>query len=284
MAQSIYTRGKNEEGKWRYSRVEAGRGHKTSHLEPPFFVRPFRNGKQVWHLLGAQTFKDAEVEAEQVGVALEAQARGLTVAELADDPNRISLANAIDKFIKNAEATKKRKTVIGYRLNLNQFAELSPSIRFLDQVTGDAIRAFRDSLHDQGYDTRTQHNRIITVLSLLKRNNLKTDFSMKGDLLSFEEGIPVPYSNDQLEKLFKTMVEKETVNEKTYSGKWFGEKIRFQFFLGTGCRDKEVTYAAWDDIDFDKKTYHVRGKKGTAFTPKNWSSGSFRCRLNWSNS
>src|SRR2546426_12836068 len=50
------------------------------------------------------------------------------------------------------------------------------------------------------------------------------------------------------------------------------EEIRYKFFLGTGCRDKEVTFAAWSDIDFDKKTYHVRRKEDVHFTPKSHES------------
>ena len=46
------------------------------------------------------------------------------------------------------------------------------------------------------------------------------------------------------------------------------EKIRHKFFLGTACRDKEVTFAAWSDIDFEKKTYHVRSKNDVGFSPK----------------
>jgi hypothetical protein len=42
------------------------------------------------------------------------------------------------------------------------------------------------------------------------------------------------------------------------------EQIRYKFFLGSGCRDKEVTFAAWNGIDFDKKTYHVRRKMFTS--------------------
>jgi len=152
MPQSIYTRGKNEQGKWRYSRIETGKGRKTSQLEPPFFVRPFRNGKQVWHALGAQTFRDAETEATQVGVGLEAQAQGLTVAELDNNPNRITLAKAIEKFIKNAEASKKHRTVNGYKLNLSNFVESASAagIKFLDQINGDTIREFRDFLREDG--------------------------------------------------------------------------------------------------------------------------------------
>ena len=255
MAQSIYTRGKNEQGKWRYSRVESGRGRKTSHVQPPFFVRPFRDGKQVWHALGAQTFDDAVIEAAAIGVGLEAQAQGLTVTELTNNPNRVTIAKAVEKFLKNAEATKKRKTVNGYKLNLSQFKESADGVKFLDQVDGDTVRAFRDFLRDDGYDVRTQHNRVITVLSLLKKNGVKTDFSMADDLQPFQEEIAVPYSDDQLKKLFAQMDDEE--------------KIRYKFFLGTGCRDKEVTFAAWDDIDFEKKTYHVRAKHDVGFSPKN---------------
>src|SRR5689334_563205 len=136
MPQSIYTRGKNQDGKWRYTRVKTGKGRKTSHLEPPFFVRPFRNGKQLWHTLGAQTFKEAEVEAAQVGVGLDAQAQGLTVAELADSHNRVTIRKAIEKFIRNSEASKKHRSVNGYKLNLAQFVE-STEVKFLDQVNGD---------------------------------------------------------------------------------------------------------------------------------------------------
>jgi integrase/recombinase XerD len=50
------------------------------------------------------------------------------------------------------------------------------------------------------------------------------------------------------------------------------ERIRYKFFLGSGCRDKEVTFAVWSDIDFDKKTYHVRRKEDVHFTPKSHES------------
>ena len=68
----------------------------------------------------------------------------------------------------------------------------------------------------------------------------------------------VPCSEDEMKKLFREM-DKE-------------EAIRYKFFLGTACRDKEVTYAAWAGINFDKKTYTVRGKPDEGFTVKNHES------------
>jgi len=50
------------------------------------------------------------------------------------------------------------------------------------------------------------------------------------------------------------------------------EKIRYKFFLGTACREKEVTYAAWQDIDFARGIYHIRRKPDVGFTPKKHES------------
>ena len=251
---SIYTRGKLD-GKWRYSRIEVGRGKRTAHLNPPFYVRPFRNGKQSWHALGAQSFEEALTEAEQVGVGLEAQAQGLTVAELEANPNRITLIDAVEEFLKNAEASKKSKTLNGYRLNLNQFRESCPQIKFIDQVDIKTLRAFRDWLKAKGYDPRTQHNRLLTILSLLKDHKISTGFSLKQDLPTYEENPPVPFTDEDLKKLFAVMDEEE--------------QLRYKFFLGTAAREQEVQYATWQDINFEKMEFHVRAKKDVGFTPKN---------------
>jgi len=253
MAQSIYVRLKNPAGKWRYVHVKTGRGRQIGDYKPPFYVRPTRDGKQTWHALGAETFRDAAAEAEKIHTGLEAQSKGLTVTEL-EDSNRISIKKAVEKFLAQATATKKRKTVLGYRLNLTNFLE-STKAKFLDEVDGDTVREFRDFLTSKGFDVRTVHNRIITVLSLLKKNKIKTDFAIKDDLAKFEDEICTAYGEEYLQKLFAAMDPEE--------------EIRYKFFLGSGCRDKEVTFAAWDDINFEEKTYHVRPKRDVGFSPKN---------------
>jgi integrase/recombinase XerD len=253
MALSIYNRCKNAAGEWRYCRIEARRGVKTGDLKPPFYARLSRNGKQVWHGLHAETFQDAQTEIIAVEAGVEAQAKGLTVAGL-DNTNRITIKRAVESFIQHAEKSKKKKTVNGYKLNLHQFEE-STSVKFLDEVTRDTIRAFRDWLSVKGYDPRTQHNRVLTVLSLLKENKMSTSFSLKRDLPTYEEDPPVPFSEEELKKLFSAMTEEEVV--------------RYKFFLGTAAREQEVQYASWQDIDFEKMEFHVRAKKDVGFTPKN---------------
>ena len=69
---------------------------------------------------------------------------------------------------------------------------------------------------------------------------------------------PHPYEPAELQKLFASMDEEETV--------------RYKFFLGTACREQEVMYAAWPDIDFARGIYHIRAKPDAGFTPKKHES------------
>jgi len=54
------------------------------------------------------------------------------------------------------------------------------------------------------------------------------------------------------------------------------EKLLYHFFLGTGCRDHEVTFASWADINFQKQTYTVRSKPEVGFFVKNHESRTVR--------
>jgi hypothetical protein len=94
---SLYVREKNPTGVWRYKRVKEGRGVKTGDLAAPFFTRPSVHGKQLWKTLLATTFKEAKEEAAQLTAALDAQAKGLTVAEAdaLSNTNRIPIRTAV---------------------------------------------------------------------------------------------------------------------------------------------------------------------------------------------
>ena len=41
-----------------------------------------------------------------------------------------------------------------------------------------------------------------------------------------------------------------------------------KFFLGTGCREQEVSHAEWSDIDWQRHTFTVKAKPRWGFTPK----------------
>ena len=256
---SLYTREKNTDGAWRYKRVKEGRGVKTGDLAAPFFARPSVNGKQVWKSLSSRTFREAKEEAGHLTVALDAQAKGLTVAEAEalTNANRIPIKTAVHTYLEQ-KSGKAKKTVAQYRLTLNEFIEaLGGKVRFLDEITEEVLRRYKKFMVDQGYAGKTIDTRLNIVFFLLKKNGIAARIP-RDEMPVVEEEVAVPYTDEELKRLFAAMDEEETV--------------RYKFFLGTGCRDKEVTFAAWSDIDFDKKTYHVRRKEDVHFTPKSHES------------
>ena len=256
---SLYIREKTAKGIWQYRRIKPGRGVKTGELRAPFFTRPFLEGKQTWKILSAQSFKEAQEEAGQLAAALEAQSKGLTVAEAEQlrNAHRVAIRSAVDTYLeqKNGKAIR---TVAQYRLTLNEFIEaIGPKVRFLDEVTENVLRSYKKYMFEQGFAGKTIDTRLNIVFFLLKKNGIAARIP-RDEMPTVEEEVAVPYTEEELKRLFAGMDEEETV--------------RYKFFLGTGCRDKEVTFAAWADLDFDKKTYHIRRKEDVHFTPKSHES------------
>jgi integrase/recombinase XerD len=252
--ESIYNRVKTATG-WKFERVEEGQGKRTAHLTPPFYARPWKDGKQRWYRLHAETFVQAKKEAEKLDAALTADAMGLTVAEAESIGNRTPLAVAVRRFMED-NASKAPKTVAQYQHALKQFSE-STRVKFIDEVTVDALKRFKADLEAEGYAGKTIDTRVNIVYFMLKDN--KNDARIPTKYMpTVEEEAAVPYSEDELAKLFAAMNPED--------------RIRYRFFLGSGCRDREVTFAAWNDIDFDAHRYHVRKKPDVGFFPKTHES------------
>jgi integrase/recombinase XerD len=256
---TLYQRLKIEGKGWRYQRVKTGRGIKTGDLTGPFYLHVVvgtkPNGKpdQQWHPLVGDTFKEADEDATTIQARRDAKASGVKVE--GEDFNRIPIKTAVENFLSETAKSKGKATVAAYTLHLNQFLSSNGKIRFIDEVNGNTLKNFRDFLAGQKFSEKTQHNRVVTVLTLLKKHGVKHDFSLADDLPSVDEEPAIPYESEELKKLFEAMDPEES--------------IRYKFFLGTACRDKEVTFAAWSDIDFTKGLYHVRPKKDAGFTIKN---------------
>ncbi|MGA8221590.1 MAG: site-specific integrase [Candidatus Acidiferrales bacterium] len=255
---TLYRRAKDEKGKWRAVKVREGRGIRTSALVGPFFVRPFVKGVQKRHSLHSTTFVEARVEADEIEKLYEAQAKGLTVAELEGqiNGNRIPIKSVVETYLELKKG-KARKTREQYRLTLNEFIEGLGKVKFLDEINVDVLRRYKNFLAAKGFAGKTIDTRINIVNFLLKKNGITARLP-KDEMPVVETEEAVPYSDEELRKLFKEM-----------NGE---EAIRYKFFLGTAARDKEVTFASWADVSFDKKTYTVRSKPDVGFTVKNHES------------
>ncbi len=238
--QTIWQRIKANKG-WRYERVEEGRGKRTRDLQPPFYVRPRINGKQTYQRLAAESFADARVEADKLGDVFEAAAKGLTVAEAENIANlkRTPIKTVVDDFMKRKSSLAPR-SLVRYDNVFAQFLEVMTLLRvkFLDQMTVDVLRKYKAHLEHKNYAGSTIVNRYILIREMLAKNGIAARLE-KDELPIVEEEPATPYTEAELKRLFAAMNAEEAA--------------RYKFFLGTGCRDREVSFAAWNDIDFGVK-------------------------------
>jgi integrase/recombinase XerD len=259
---------KNGAGKWRYVSIEEGQGKRTGGLLPPFYVRPVDvNGKQFWHRLtrdektSVATYAEAKEVAERGKIIRDAEKKGLTV-EQASDPfneNRVPLVAAVKKFLDDCEgAGRKPKTLVAYRLALANFeAALKPkTVRFLDEITLETLKGHVKFLRDAGYSPKSIANQTTTVAGFLNEilGKGKGPRIRRKDRPPVQKRIPEAYTKEELEAIFAAMDDEE--------------RIRFRFFLKTACREQEVQFATWKDIDFNRKVFTVRAKEDVEFTPK----------------
>src|SRR5690242_19911493 len=152
MKVSIYTRSKNESGRWRYSRVNTGRGLRPANMQGPFYLRYTAPDAKQPFIAGGDTLAEAQEAADRLALGLKAQSKGLTVAQLDDltNANRVPIKAAVEKFLEMKKG-KAPKTVAAYRLNLSEFVESLPSkIRFLDEINADVLRGFKEQMAKQG--------------------------------------------------------------------------------------------------------------------------------------
>lgn len=257
---SIYRREKADGKGWRYVRVNLGRGRRPAD-SPPYYIRFSINGKRQWSD-PYPTLEDAQDAAESLPNVIEAQSKGISLGELTElrNANRVPIKVAVETYL-DQKKSKSPKTVAQYRLALNEFTESLGKIRFMDEITADVLRGFKRSMEEEGFAGKTIDTRLNIVYFLLKKNDITVRLP-KDEMPTIEEEPAVPYTEEELNKLFAAMNEEEVV--------------RYKFFLGTACRDREVTFAAWNDVNFDKKTYTVRSKSDAGFTVKNHESRTMR--------
>jgi integrase len=251
---TIYRRWK-EGDDWKEGKVVEGRGIRTSTITGPFFVRPFVNGKQERYTLHSETFTEAKQEAVEVQKMYVAHARGLTVNELAtmQNSNRQPIRSVVETYL-DQRKNKRPKTISQYRTAMEGFIESLGKVRFLDEITPDVLRNHMNYLIAKGYAGKTVDTRTNIVTFMLKKNGVEARVP-KDEMPAIETAHAEVFPDDDLNAMFNIMTPEQS--------------ILYKFFLGSACRDQEVQYAAWADINWQKRTFHVRSKPDDGFVVKN---------------
>ncbi len=254
---SVYARFKSSHG-WEYQRVGRGRPPKDAKFHIRFTDA---QGKRRW----SQPFntpQEAQENAAGVAVAVEA-AQGLTVAEYQDETNagKTPVKIAVERFLK-LHRNDRPKTVEQYDGALSHLlANLPDGVRSVkDLATSHALDTYLQTLQAEEYGSKTIATRMGVIFSMLKDNKKETGVEYASRLVSLPEPVqsrPKAYPNEEMVQLFSAMTDEE--------------RVRYLFFLHTGCREQEVMYATGDDVDFKQRKYHVtgEGKQDVNFVPKN---------------
>lgn len=253
---AVYARFK-EAGAWRYQKVGKGRPPKNASFHVRFTDT---QGKRRW----SQAFKsveDANANSEGVKIANVAASKGLTVEEFKDVVNagKTTIKDAVANFLK-LHRNDRPKTIQQYTMVLTNLLSNSDARFVRDLATTDSLNDYIEVLKRDGYAKKTISTWMGVVFSLLKDYKSETGVEHASKLVSLPKPVqsrPKAYTSEELVQLFGAMSDEE--------------RARYLFFLHTGCREQEVQFATWDEVDFKQRKFHVTGdgKDDVNFVPKN---------------
>ena len=253
---TVYYRHKTNRG-WRYSALGVGRRPEVA-KSGPFFIR-VRDAANKYKWQKHETESAAKEAAELVPVARQASELGLTVDEVTNtaNANRRPIQTAIKNYLHDRRFGRPR-SIAAYENVFDQLlANLPAGIRFIDQLgTPRALNAYVEFLHGQEYSNKTISIRMGFIFSLLKANGVERSSKLI-KLPKVQRTRTKAYNPDELTKLLEAMTPEE--------------HLRYLFFVRTGCREQEVQYATWKDLDLKGLRFTVsgEGKLDVAFLPKN---------------
>jgi integrase len=255
--QTVYYRQKIEGAGWRYRQLKVGRRPEAA-KNGPYFIR-VRNGSGKYQWVKHDTEQAAAKAAKAAPVARQAQELGLTVDDLTNETNtnRISIKTAVENYLQERRFGRPR-SIAAYENAFDQLlANLPGGVRFIDQLaTPRALNSYVEFLREQDYSNKTIAIRMGFVFSLLKSNGVEKPSKLI-KLPKVQRTRTKAYNSEELSKLFAAMTPEEY--------------LRYIFFVRTGCREQEVQYATWKDLDLKSLRFTVsgEGKSDVGFLPKN---------------
>jgi integrase/recombinase XerD len=256
---SIYARFKDSRGKWGYERVGRGKPRENA----TFHIRfTDAEGRRRWSS-PYSSVRAAKADTEGTALAVKAQSAGLTVKEFKDlaSSGKTLAKKAIEDFLQ-FHRNARPKTVAQYEGALNHLlAHLPAGVRFVgDLATFEALDAYHRTLQAEKFSPRTIWTRMGVIYSMLKDRAKETGVAKASTLIKLQKPVEeevIAYSAEELDALFSNMTDEE--------------KLVYTFFLHSGCREQEVQFATWPDLNFKNMTFRVtgQGKGDVGFVPKN---------------
>jgi integrase/recombinase XerD len=168
------------------------------------------------------------------------------------DRRRLRLDSAIEEYLSEVRAKRSARAAEQLGRLLDDFKKYCTAVH-LHAVSRRDLIGYMAQLRERGLADRTIHNRISTLLTFLRSFGIEGILARQ-DLPRYTEKIVDAYSESETSKLLQAG-----------DGKM---RVAFSFFLATGCREQEVAYMTWTDIDFDQKIVRITAKPQWGWRPK----------------
>jgi integrase/recombinase XerD len=238
-----------------------------------YFIRWYEGRKQHWKSVGPDPTEALLGQQRQERVLA-----GESVPSQERTPaDRPTLAEAVKSFLEERETQTDARGLARWKWELELFQEVCGKRNLADVDRADIIRLIAHYQKKLKSQPRTVFNRIQSLGTFLANRKHEVDFKFRavgnrkgGDIPKYVEPEVDYYSEDELTKFFAACDDEE--------------RIRYQFFLRTGCREREVMFATWADVYFaeqdddkatddqEASTYTVNEKPKMGFTIKNHKS------------
>jgi integrase len=196
----------------------------------------------------------AQLALERHVATKRARAIGIPVSE---DPCAASLGveEACAEYLDETRVQRSPKTFKQYRTALAYFQE-SCGRRRLAEVDRRTLLDFRQfPAEEKKLSPRTICTKMMVVEQMLKTHG-RDRLLRRGDWPRYVERIPQAYSPEQMKRFFAACQSHDSV--------------LFQFFLGSGFREREVQFLTWRDISLEEQLARVTAKPECGFIPKTW--------------
>ena len=229
------------------------KGEPTHFPTGAYYLRYKQGKKLVFENVGSE-LDVAQQQLRRKKNVLEAKALGNHVEGAEIPANRLTLDEAIKSYLDDIAARKSLKTSNGYGYVLGQFQAVCTKTH-LDELARTDMVAFIVDQRKKAMSDRTIFNRLGYIDTFLRSVGV-SKLMPNREWPKFVEKKVQAYNREEIERL---LADADTE-----------ERTIFSFFLGTGCRQREVTYACWQDVNFADGTFKVCAKLDFRFTPKDY--------------
>jgi integrase len=234
-------------------------GEARHHPEGTYVIRfRDRDGRRHWLAVGNDLNAALAARArkeKELALSRSAAELGITITGLDNEggeSTRVKISDAISQYLDDIKGSKAHKTWL-CRKRVASYFQQSCSKCFLDEVDRRDLLDFRAFLYRRKLSDRSVYNAFQCILTVFRALGF-SGLVAKGDWPSYTERAVRAYSEVELQKLF-TACDAE-------------EKLLFQTFLFSGCREQEIQYLTFPDVDCRNRTIAVRAKEDLDFRIK----------------